>query len=74
MGRRYPGQTLKEVRESAMWIGGEWCFISRGQPVQRPWGRSIPAVHEEQQDNWYVWTEESQREIGRRECLRGVGL
>ena len=46
-----------------MWIGGEGCFISREQPVPRPWGRSIPGVYEEQQDNWYIWTEERQREI-----------
>ena len=71
MRRRYSGQTLKEVRELAMWIGGEGCFISREQPVPRPWGRSIPGVYEEQQDNWYIWTEERQREIGSRECLRG---
>ena len=54
----------------AMWVGGEGCFMRRKQPVQGPWGRSMPGVYEEQQGNWYIWMEVSQGETGRRGCLR----
>lgn len=41
-------QDVKEVREQASQLSGEGFYWHNQQPVQGPWGRSVPGLFEEQ--------------------------
>ena len=45
----------------------------RKQPVQRPWGRTMPGVLEEQREGLCVWSRVSEGERGRRGGQGGDG-
>lgn len=56
---------MKEGRVGVMERSGGRAFQAEGQPVKRPWGRTLPGMLEEQPRGSWGWSRVS--EVGRRE-------